>query len=441
MINLPDINANIARINTMSSQLGNSTGGAFQQLTPLTSTPASTPSNAPANSNTPANPNTALNANPTNNTSATPNNSVPNAVPNATPNATLTSYMSRISPTDISNFQPASDISNNLNINDTARAQAIAAQQSRLDAINKYYDSLVGNEQQAGADRMARTNAILASAGLMGSEGSVGQSRANTQATTNANIAKINEQRINAIGGFYNSIDSNMPAYIKALQTNASNQLNKIANDVQGAWQSLAQTTKMPFDKYMDYVNSNPQELETYNQMKQMSGMSDIQLHDLWNKANVPAGPQTTNINGQDYYAITDSKGNVTGWKPYPTAKTATTANTGFNLSLGQNRYDANGNLIASNPKVVTPVTPKVVTPKVVTPKAPTSSEVIKNAAKDMYSQITTSGIRGTDGYISPQDYKTAQQAWVSKGLSPKDFNTYFSIFANPSHLTDYGLK
>jgi hypothetical protein len=48
-----------------------------------------------------------------------------------------------------------------------------------------------------------------------------------------------------------------------------------------------------------------------------------------------------------------------------------------------------------------------------------------------MSSQLDT--IVGTDGYISPEDYKTAKKAWVGSGNSSESFDKTFSIYRNPS--------
>src|SRR3990167_8959532 len=55
--------------------------------------------------------------------------------------------------------------------------------------------------------------------------------------------------------------------------------------------------------------------------------------------------------------------------------------------------------------------------------KPPTQSV----AQTDMYSQLKSR--TGADGYISPEDYKTAKAAWISKGYSASAFDTAFKIF------------
>ena len=58
-------------------------------------------------------------------------------------------------------------------------------------------------------------------------------------------------------------------------------------------------------------------------------------------------------------------------------------------------------------------------------PTKPQTSDITS-----MHAQL--SAVRGTDGYISPQDWATAKQAWVSAGYSSSVFNSTFSAYKNP---------
>ena len=71
-----------------------------------------------------------------------------------------------------------------------------------------------------------------------------------------------------------------------------------------------------------------------------------------------------------------------------------------------------------------------------------TQAEKEQAAVQQMMVQINK--VKGSDGYISPSDYKTAKNAWVSQGFSAKDFDDNFSYLANPNDpgtLSAYGLK
>lgn len=57
---------------------------------------------------------------------------------------------------------------------------------------------------------------------------------------------------------------------------------------------------------------------------------------------------------------------------------------------------------------------------------------LLDNAVKDMRGQI--SQVVGEDGFISPDDYKTARRAWIGKGLDPTEFDTKFKGYRNPNN-------
>jgi len=61
-----------------------------------------------------------------------------------------------------------------------------------------------------------------------------------------------------------------------------------------------------------------------------------------------------------------------------------------------------------------------------------------KDAIADMKTELMK--VRGADGYISPDDYKKAKEAWFQKGLNKDVFDENFEMFANPTHIGDYGI-
>jgi len=61
-----------------------------------------------------------------------------------------------------------------------------------------------------------------------------------------------------------------------------------------------------------------------------------------------------------------------------------------------------------------------------------------KDAKDDMKKQLMI--VRGTDGYISPESYKKAKEAWFQAGYSKDKFDEYFEMFANPSRIEDYEI-
>lgn len=55
-----------------------------------------------------------------------------------------------------------------------------------------------------------------------------------------------------------------------------------------------------------------------------------------------------------------------------------------------------------------------------------------KQAVTDMTNQLKT--VVGPDGFISPDDYTKARNAWIEQGLSPTTFDTKFKGFRNPNN-------
>lgn len=70
----------------------------------------------------------------------------------------------------------------------------------------------------------------------------------------------------------------------------------------------------------------------------------------------------------------------------------------------------------------------------------PTEAETVQGNAKKVASQLA--GRAGEDGYVSPDDYKTARKAWVNAGYTAKDFDTRFAkTYANPDSYDVIGIS
>lgn len=70
--------------------------------------------------------------------------------------------------------------------------------------------------------------------------------------------------------------------------------------------------------------------------------------------------------------------------------------------------------------------------------ETPTEAGQLAEAKTNMKTQLMT--VRETDGYISPENYKKAREAWHQAGFSKRKFNEYFEMFVNPDHTEDYDL-
>lgn len=76
---------------------------------------------------------------------------------------------------------------------------------------------------------------------------------------------------------------------------------------------------------------------------------------------------------------------------------------------------------------------------------AATSAAKPLTAAQQKQADASTlgqalSGVRGRDGYISPQSWASGLNKWVQAGYSTADYVNYFKGLANPADPQDYGL-
>lgn len=69
-----------------------------------------------------------------------------------------------------------------------------------------------------------------------------------------------------------------------------------------------------------------------------------------------------------------------------------------------------------------------------------TEAETKKSDASKVASQL--SGRAGADGYVAPEDYKTARRAWVNAGYDASDFDTRFArTYVNPESYDVVGIS
>ncbi len=159
--------------------------------------------------------------------------------------------------------------------------------------------------------------------------------------------------------------------------------------------------------------------------IEQQTGMTDAQLNLAYNAALPTSSQIKWDLNSVPGYAVgVDGSGKVT------------TLNLGTAAPKGYTVVNDNGTLFAYDP-----ADPKgTITTLENVPKTtnPTAADTLQSATKDMAAQLQPQA--GSDGFVSPQDYKTARNAWVGEGLSAKDFDAQFSYLANPDDPTG-GLK
>ena len=382
-------------------------------------------------------------ASPTSIENYDPSNNSPTVVDPATGQ-----YMySRINPTTPAPVTPTVDANGNPYA-DVGQSEAdvqaaqLATKQSQINDINSMYDKQISDmtaqQNQAGVDRAGNLKALAAFSGLGGSPTAASNDAGNNSTTTaaiNTNTASINAARSSALDGVYNTIDANTQAILKAQATNDTDAENTaIANAAKSATaqiQVLAQTVGAggAAQAWAQVKAADPQMITA---LEQQSGMSDAQLQLAYNAA-LPVNQQIKwNLTEVPGYAIgTDSTGKLTSLKigTPPSGYALTIAPDGTPLMYNKDTGDVK-------------IAPGFTQGQLAKPTTPTDAASTKSATADMAQQLQS--VRGSDGYVSPQDMNTARQAWIAEGLSATDFDSEFASLANPNDpggLAAYGLK
>lgn len=313
------------------------------------------------------------------------------------------------------------------------QAQQLAARQKQIDDTNAIYDKQIADmssqETSNGANRGRNLEALAAFSGLGGSATAISQDNKNNSATSNAidtKSAAINLARSNALSGVYSSIDANTQAILKAQASNDTTAEQKAISDAKDSAtaqiQVLAQTVGAT-GAAQSWAQIKAADPELVANIEKQTGMTDAQLNLAYNSA-LPSHLQTKwDLNSVPGYAVgTDSTGKTT------------TLNLGTAAPKGYTVVNDNGTLFAYDPK-----DPKgTITTLENVPKTPTNADNLQAATKSMAGQLQPQA--GADGFVSPQDYKIARNAWVKEGYSAKDFDSQFGYLANPDDPTG-GLK
>ncbi len=86
-----------------------------------------------------------------------------------------------------------------------------------------------------------------------------------------------------------------------------------------------------------------------------------------------------------------------------------------------------------------------IIPPKAPAVKKPTTGDAISSMQSTIDNGWRPDGTQkpylGSDGYMSPSDYKMLKKEWVSKGHSAASFDSNFKMYTNPAYPTDYGFK
>jgi hypothetical protein len=178
-------------------------------------------------------------------------------------------------------------------------------------------------------------------------------------------------------------------------------------------------------------LNDTPQQINVkladYGYKKEVAETSK----DMSTKGYSYLTPGQTAPTGTEVITTTDSKGNTKQWYK-------ATAQSSAQGVVGEYQDAIRLNLIPKNYTLQDFVNARKA--------SSTTNNITYNQTQDIKQRegITKlSGWMGSkvgkDGYVSPTDFKTAKQAWVTDGYSSDEFDKTFSNYVNPKYSSEYG--
>jgi len=310
--------------------------------------------------------------------------------------------------------------------------------QSYIDTIDETYAGITQRAEEVGRDQLGRTRARGARGGILGS--SFGDANLQkTEKVTSENIKAIQDEKNQRIAAVMLRADERADkeiqfkrneslagqeaklGYLKEVRDEARNDIREIAN----SGVSLSK------------LKSNP---EYYNQFIEETGWSEVQFDAVYNN-NLPKEAQI------DYkYQIIDTADGkkilAYGMDPSNGEISSKEYDVDFELPAGDWKFmiAPNGSPIQYNEDGDIKILPGDFSkPDNGEEDDLTPTEELNRAKGDMKDQLM--GARGTDGYISPMDYKKARTAWHSEGYDKRIFDDTFDLFINPAHPEDYDIE
>lgn len=319
-------------------------------------------------------------------TSTTPLNT-PATIPTTIPTMTPTPVINRSQSVYQQSLDAQANVANSYEdlLNQSKQYQA-QQRQARIDAINQTFAPRISREKEAGAERMERMAILNTKLGVRDSgldtQRSGGQQKLNEKA-----LQDIEDTKSMAIQAAFDKADElalketeiQYGMSVKGAEANVAATKNRYDD----ALKTLSTFSKAGnITSSQDLRNVDP---NTYQTLKNVSGMSDPEI-DAYLKVNAPEGtfqwsaaqvhgsklvvpkmvngkvtmetldmgftpvdPKDIDIQKSDsgIYLIDKSTGT---WKLIPGSAGTSDSTGGFTLNSGQTRYDALGNIIATQP-------------------------------------------------------------------------------------------
>lgn len=305
--------------------------------------------------------------------------------------------------------------------------------QAALDAIDQRYVSIYAQNDTNSANNLGQARSLAAASGTLGS--SFGDQELGSAQATNTK----NTQAIDSAKGAEQSAAT--LAAQGQLTTLASNEVAARKADALGQAQAAQDAFNQNKQQAMSLITQLSNSGATLTDAQKAlllrnSGLDEATFDSLYN-SGLPANQKATIT----YHTVKNADGSeaLLQITTKPDGTTSTKQMDGYNTGgqvvkeYGGRPYvqttDAQGNI------VLKPVSGYV---------APSSdAQTLKAQTTAAVQKLGTylTGLTGSDGYVSPESYKTARNAWVSDGNSASDFDNDFSGFVNPANAQDYGVK
>lgn len=351
------------------------------------------------------------------------------------------------------------------------RNRALQEVQDRINNITKVYGERLESELAIQApvnqNNLNRTNSLSALMGLGGSSSAATRTAKTEQdnATINRNItAKNNVEKMEALERIYGEIDSGASKAAQAqLETNKANQaklLEDIKNNATSQVQALASTLAGTGKTFDDWVSADSG--DALKKIMDQTGQSEYQIRVAWNNSipeNLRPTIHTSYIDdgkgGTIMRQVTfDPVSKKAESKDYQLSVPASTFNgpekpiEGKNGELfvrqsdgsykdvspnaENNKLLAAANLAKKQADVAKALKKTTPSPRSTNPPTPSNKFNEKVATQEMTKKL--SGVVGADGFISPQDYTIARNAWIQQGGNATTFDTKFKGYRNPNN-------
>ena len=314
------------------------------------------------------------------------------------------------------------------------RQKALQARQQQIDMTNKIFDKRLEEQQALGAGALGSQRALASITGVLGSPRGQAQRQGVQSANAKAEQA-VQDERQFRLENIFQEIDKSVEERFATQRAQAISGreaevgfLEEQAQRDLGLAQSFIQGGGDP-----DILSD-----EDYNKLRELVPEMDNFEFDLFVNDNKPKDVEDIEITSKwengNFVRIVQ--------KPDGTIETRTYTADQLGLlsedaaidpafvDIGGTKYfydKSNLQLDATGKPILQPLgsTSKS--------KAPSQTSDLTSAKNDMRQALST--VIGSDGFISPDDYKTARVAWIQAGYNPATFDKEYAGFRNPSNL------